>query len=392
MSILVAPSILPNLISSTGVFRLLLTAVAKRKTGGSSIDHNKNNTNNNNNPNSTLPPTMNRQLRLDTGNTTANENENGNGNTASHAGLNRRYSILQTPLEMQPPTPDDPALRPLSATATATTTSHPGSTQNADADPDAANKEMRQTQPGASQPTDSHTPIAPPYIMPGSPPPPPPEQHPANFAPYADEMTLHRSTHRAPTGTNANPHTDNAIEPAPTSPGPLPIKHHPTITTDQAQNTNTNTNSQSLPVEPDTNPLQSPLFPPATAISASQQTPVAGEEDITPFHQPGQVRHPNQAIKGGNWSNHLCDCSNISSCCLGIFCPCILYGKTQYRLGLKSRKEDPTNMLGFDPCNGSCTAMALLCGCQCMSLLSFTPLSLSISSVHILCPYPLQNK
>lgn len=52
---------------------------------------------------------------------------------------------------------------------------------------------------------------------------------------------------------------------------------------------------------------------------------------------------------------------------MGLLCPCILYGKTQHRLSLKSRKEDPTNMLGYETCNGSCTAMALLCGCQCKS-------------------------
>lgn len=46
----------------------------------------------------------------------------------------------------------------------------------------------------------------------------------------------------------------------------------------------------------------------------------------------------------------------------------MLYGKTQYRLSMKSKKEGPTNMLGYESCNGSCMAMALLCGCQCKHL------------------------
>lgn len=295
---------------------------------------------------------MNRQLHLDT------------ENHASHAGLNRRFSILQTPLEMhapgvQPPTNDDPTLRQRSAATSEPDYAQPSST-------DAANKEIGSSEK-AQQPTfpQDNAPIAPPYIMPGSPPPPPPEQHPANFAPYADEMTQQRPRPALNVQPLAHhPDADNAIVPqdsygpVPNSPGPLPIKGHPTHA-DQGSNT------RPLAVEPDTNPLQSPLFPPPTATSASQ-APVP--EDITTYHQPGQVRHPNQTIKGGTWSHSLCDCSNISACCLGIFCPCILYGKTQYRLGLKSRKEDPTNMLGFDSCNGSCTAMALLCGCQCRTI------------------------
>jgi Cys-rich protein (TIGR01571 family) len=81
-------------------------------------------------------------------------------------------------------------------------------------------------------------------------------------------------------------------------------------------------------------------------------------------HLPGQIAHPNQMTTGGGWSTGLCECSDIGTCCLGLTCPCILYGRTQYRLLRKSRGEDPTNMLGYETCNGSCTAMALFCGCQ----------------------------
>jgi hypothetical protein len=102
-----------------------------------------------------------------------------------------------------------------------------------------------------------------------------------------------------------------------------------------------------------------PRFPPPIMTSAPNTTSPMS------YHQPGQIAHPNQVVRGGTWSHGLCECSSIGTCCLGLLCPCILYGRTQYRLSMKSKKEDPTNMLGYETCNGSCTAMALLCGCQC---------------------------
>jgi Cys-rich protein (TIGR01571 family) len=142
----------------------------------------------------------------------------------------------------------------------------------------------------------------------------------------------------------------------PSSPGPLPLKIR-----EAPQRSDT------LSIEPDANPLQSPkntyFPPPATPALNSSQAPPVG--DLSAFHQPGQIMHPNQEVQGGTWTHGLCDCSNIGTCCVGVICPCILYGKTQHRLTMKSRKEDPTNMLGYDTCNGSCSAMALFCGCQC---------------------------
>jgi Cys-rich protein (TIGR01571 family) len=143
----------------------------------------------------------------------------------------------------------------------------------------------------------------------------------------------------------------------PNSPGPLPVK----------VNLEAPTRSETLPIAPDENPLQSPkspYFPPPTRATTSH---APQPDDLGAYHQPGQTTHPNQEIKGGGWSNGLCEFSNFGICCLGLLCPCILYGRTQHRLSMKSRKEDPTNMLGYETCNGSCTAMGLLCGCQCKS-------------------------
>ena len=137
----------------------------------------------------------------------------------------------------------------------------------------------------------------------------------------------------------------------PNSPGPLPLKVNP----------ETPSLRDTMTIEPDANPLQSPkqpYFPPPTRTATNA-------EDLSAYHQPGQTMHPNQEVTGGGWSNGLCEFSNFGICCLGLFCPCILYGRSQHRLSTKSRKEDPTNMLGYETCNGSCTAMGLLCGCQC---------------------------
>lgn len=174
---------------------------------------------------------------------------------------------------------------------------------------------------------------------------PPPEQHPAFQAPLANPPEQQQPLHIP----------QYVYNPPPGSPGPLPLKMH------EAPK-----RSDTLSIEPDANPLQSPktsyLPPPATpALKSSQDHPVG---DLSAFHNPGQIMHPNQEVRGGTWTHGLCECSNIGTCCLGAICPCILYGKTQHRLKMKSRKEDPTNMLGYETCNGSCTAMSLFCGCQ----------------------------
>lgn len=81
-------------------------------------------------------------------------------------------------------------------------------------------------------------------------------------------------------------------------------------------------------------------------------------------HQPGQISHPNMELeKSKEWSNGLCACSPDPSTCLtGLFCPCILYGRTSYRLSQKSAKKDPTDMLGHSSTNGHCIVMGLSCG------------------------------
>jgi Cys-rich protein (TIGR01571 family) len=176
-----------------------------------------------------------------------------------------------------------------------------------------------------------------------------PPVHPALFAPYADDMDGRQDQQSAPPTSLPSPYHS-----PPHSPGPLPVKEHPRPLPLQA-----------LSIAPDANPLQSPRSPPVRSATfpTDPQTPHAVNE-VLPNHLPGQVAHPNQIIQGGNWSSGLCECSDIGTCCLGLACPCILYGRTQHRLSRKSRREDPTNLLGYETCNASCTAMSLLCGCQ----------------------------
>ncbi|KAJ5397445.1 hypothetical protein N7509_005558 [Penicillium cosmopolitanum] len=175
------------------------------------------------------------------------------------------------------------------------------------------------------------------------------DQHPVHFAPAAD--TPQPQPQQLQIDVQSPQY---AYGQPPYSPGPLPPKTNP----EPPRRADTFT------ITPDANPLQSPrspFFPPPPA-SAPSQTPAI--DDLATYHQPGQIMHPNQEVMGGAWHHGLCECSNLGTCCMGLLCPCILYGKTQHRLSLKSRKEDPTNMLGYETCNGSCTAMALLCGCQ----------------------------
>ncbi|EAW13176.1 DUF614 domain protein [Aspergillus clavatus NRRL 1] len=174
---------------------------------------------------------------------------------------------------------------------------------------------------------------------------PPIEQHPAHFAPYAEDPSQQPVVYDA---------VVPAYSPRPQSPGPLPVKTNPEVSEQPPKN-------ETIIIAPDANPLHSPQLPrfPPPIVTNAPHTPLP-----LPYHQPGQITHPNQVVKGGAWSHGLCECSNIGTCCLGSFCPCILYGRTQHRLSRKSRKEDPTNMLGYETCNGSCAAMALLCGCQ----------------------------
>jgi Cys-rich protein (TIGR01571 family) len=173
--------------------------------------------------------------------------------------------------------------------------------------------------------------------------------HPSQFAPYADATPIDQTP---------DPQTRWRTTPMPPSPGPIPNK---------ADLASSQESSGVMRIAPDENPLT------ATALDQPQRnTRVTAQPPHTPIsgdpsyhnHYPGQAPDPIQQIRGGTWKYGLCDCGDIGTCCTGLFCPCILYGKTQYRLSQKSERKDPTNMLGYETLNGSCAVFAVLCGCN----------------------------
>ncbi|KAL2001539.1 hypothetical protein VTN02DRAFT_1637 [Thermoascus thermophilus] len=267
----------------------------------------------------------------------------------SNVDLSRRYSFLETPMEMHAPrgghhgdhqSPPPPVPHP--------NEQPPATTGQQQSNP-ASEKELELEHLRLMQMQQER--VATPYNGP-----PLPEQHPAHFAPYDDEINnTYQPQHPRPQTPSTPP------QPAPRSPGPLPVKMNPDVYEPPRQ-------SRAVPIEPDANPLQTPRSPrPPPAVAATFRSlgnSGTGLDDIYANHLPGQITHPNQEIKGGPWSGGLCDCSDIGTCCLGVWCPCILYGRTQYRLHMKSRREDPTNLLGYEKCNASCTVMAFLCGFQ----------------------------
>jgi Cys-rich protein (TIGR01571 family) len=135
------------------------------------------------------------------------------------------------------------------------------------------------------------------------------------------------------------------------SPDFLPVKSKRELHPQQA----------AIKIAPDENPL-SPKFL-GNTLSHNLDIDAASGSAID-NHLPGQATHANQHIRGGTWKYGLCDCGDIGVCCTGVWCPCILYGKTQYRLTQRSERRDPTNMLGYSMFNGSCAAYAVLCGCN----------------------------
>lgn len=173
---------------------------------------------------------------------------------------------------------------------------------------------------------------------------PPREVHPAHFAPYAE-----------PAPQPEQPHHPQV----PQSPGPLPIKIHeesetpPVATIHNSERERRRLGSPRLPPDPEQRTL---VYNPDS---------LAGPNVAHETHRPGQVSHPNAAVEP-EWKHGLCEVDTL--CCTGILCPCVVYGKTQYRLSRKTLKQEPTDLLGYDSCNSSCGIMAVACGLQCVYL------------------------
>ncbi|KAB8343184.1 hypothetical protein FH972_022774 [Carpinus fangiana] len=131
-------------------------------------------------------------------------------------------------------------------------------------------------------------------------------------------------------------------------------------------------------VRPDQSPYQNnsklqPYSPFPASTHSKSSTPFSPDAlnhsnfDLS-SHLPGQQPHPNMAStssRTSSWTNTLCSCGpDVSLCLTGVFCPCIVYGRTNYRLAQRSRKADPTDMLGHSDCSGHCMLFSFACGFQ----------------------------
>ena len=168
----------------------------------------------------------------------------------------------------------------------------------------------------------------------------PQEVHPAFFAPYGSDSQPQQ--HHQPQPLVANQSH---------SPGPTAEK------------------KQGSPAQPAAKPVKDTFEPPPTSAVERRGTynpdslsgPNGAPEDS---HRPGQVSHPNASVDP-HWKHGLCEPDVL--CCMGLLCPCIIYGKTSYRLSRRTQKQDPTDLLGYETCNGSCGLFAAICGFQCGS-------------------------
>ena len=186
----------------------------------------------------------------------------------------------------------------------------------------------------------------------------PQETHPAFFAPYKEEQPTQQQAQQPPVSA---PYREEALEQqaqqaqqsqvavVPQSPGPIPIKTHEAPPQFAAPPTSNSPPTQHSTAAPET---KREIYNPD-----SLSGPNVGSEN----HRPGQVSHPNAAIDP-HWKTGLCEPDTV--CCMGIICPCMVYGKTMYRLSRRAQKQDPTDMLGYESCNGSCSLMFFGCGFQ----------------------------
>ncbi|KAL0263733.1 hypothetical protein SLS55_002714 [Diplodia seriata] len=206
----------------------------------------------------------------------------------------------------------------------------------------------------------------------------PQEPHPAFFAPVVDtsprgsiaaprqrQQSLAQSVAQSDHSQQQLHHGYDAQPPPPASPGPIPIKTE----RDDSRG------ADNVPVSPisPTSPTQ-PYSPHSNVPSSrppifAPDNPSGPNGMLTAEHKPGQIAHPNMDLEATGskrqWKHSICECSgDVATCMTGVFCPCVVYGKTSYRLGLKSEKKDPTEMLGWSWANTQCSlmAMATFCG------------------------------
>lgn len=64
----------------------------------------------------------------------------------------------------------------------------------------------------------------------------------------------------------------------------------------------------------------------------------------------------------GRWMIPLCHEpeNDVDTCCLGCWCPQILYGRTQFRLRQMAQNKDPLDLTDYKAINGACATFMLV--------------------------------
>lgn len=174
---------------------------------------------------------------------------------------------------------------------------------------------------------------------------PPQEVHPAHFAPYAEVSPIEPPTSESYQLSNLQSH------PKSSDPSQLKVPYDPPVSSTPLLNRSD--------VDSKQDPRPHAMTPRTPTYNPNSLT---GPNDATQIHQPGQVSHPNSHLDP-EWKHGMCELDAL--CCLGLVCPCMVYGKTQYRLTQKAQKREATDLLGYNSWNGSCGLMAVACGVQC---------------------------
>ncbi|KAF3151517.1 hypothetical protein TWF225_007346 [Orbilia oligospora] len=87
------------------------------------------------------------------------------------------------------------------------------------------------------------------------------------------------------------------------------------------------------------------------------QPPAQFDNGASQPHAPGQIAHPNQIFGAQEYKYGFCSCfGDIGSCCLGCWCPCMLYSKTHHRL----KTVPDSNLDAYGSCNGHCVLFCAL--------------------------------
>ncbi|KAF3908948.1 hypothetical protein ABW21_db0208925 [Orbilia brochopaga] len=105
---------------------------------------------------------------------------------------------------------------------------------------------------------------------------------------------------------------------------------------------------------PPTQPLDRALEMPPPM---DYQPPAPFDNGANQPHAPGQIAHPNQIFGAQEYKYGFCSCfGDIGSCCLGCWCPCMLYSRTHHRL----KTVPDSNLDNYGSCNGHCALWCVL--------------------------------